>query len=166
MLTMHGPRSVAVASVAALSCVGIQCARAESDIFATLRDAGTIISGSPILDLTVPPGKYAIFAKINLDQDDPKSTVTVDCSLQIAGVVRDRNVIRLQRSADKYLDNAAIPFQLAVDCAFDCQISLTCKFIKSESNKVSFRFAKMTAIRIDGSFCEKPSPAVCFEAWD
>ena len=166
MLTKHGPASFAIASVAALSNIGVQYAHAESDIFATLKDAGTIVSGSPILALTIPPGKYAIFAKINLDQDDPKSTVTVDCSLQTAGVVRDRNVIRLQRSAEKYLDNAAIPFQFAIDLSSNYQISLNCKFKSFESSKVSFRFAKLTAIRIDGTLCEKPSPAVCFEAWD
>ena len=141
-----------------------QPSHAETDVFSTFKDAGTIASEDPIITLNVPGGNYAIFAKIGLDQDDPDAPVTVVCRLQ-AGKDFDLDHVRLQRSHQKNVDNAAIPLQVVH--AFpggsnDNKITLSCKFALAESDNLALRFAKITALRVDGLFCNKPSPAaVC-----
>lgn len=136
---------------------------ATGDVFATFLDAGEIVSGRPVISLIVPSGKYAVFAKINIDQDAGHvgdKFVSVSCTLRPAKVL-DTNMIRLQPSSEKYLDNGTMPFQLVVELTSNTQIDLTCTFPTILSSKVSFRFAKITAIKFDGSLCEKPSPAIC-----
>jgi hypothetical protein len=133
---------------------------AATHVYAAFKVSGSIQSESPIVELKVPGGIYAIFAKVNIDQDDTTSWVTVTCTLQ-AGLEVDRNVSRLQRSSS--VDNETIPLQLVVALpAYEVNdIELSCKFDAVESSKLSFRFAKITAIDIDGLRCEKPSPAEC-----
>jgi hypothetical protein len=136
---------------------------ASGDVFATFLDSGEIVSGRPIISLNVPSGKYAIFAKINIDQDAGHvgdKFVSVSCTLLPAKVV-DTNMIRLQPNSEKYLDNGTMPFQVVAELTSNTRIDLTCTFPANLSSKVSFRFAKITAIRFDGSLCEKPSPAIC-----
>ena len=79
-------------AVAALA-LATQPAQAVTDVFATFLDAGSVGSGSPIVTLNVPSGKYAIFAKLGLDQDDSTKVVTVVCKLQ-AGLDFDQDHIR------------------------------------------------------------------------
>jgi hypothetical protein len=141
----------------------IQPSYAASDAFATFKDAGSIGSGSPIITLSVPIGRYAIFSKINLDQDTANKVVTVNCTLK-AGADFDRDVIRLAGSGAGNLDNGAIPLQIVhvfPRGSLSTTIVLSCTFTAAQSGLMSFRFAKITAIRIDGLFCNKPSPAVC-----
>jgi len=140
----------------------VQPSHAASDVFGTFKDAGSIGSGSPIVTLNVPGGRYAIFAKLGLDQDDSTHVVTVNCKLQAGGDF-DRDVIRLAPSGATRLDNAAIPFQVvhAFRAGTNNNIILSCTFSAAESALLSFRFAKITAIRLDGILCNKGSPAVC-----
>jgi hypothetical protein len=74
---------------------------AAGDVFASFKDSGEIHSGIIIVRLDLPPGKYAVFGKINIDNDDGKlypQLLTVTCTLRPGSVV-DRNVIRLHPSA-------------------------------------------------------------------
>ena len=150
-----------VAAVITLAA-SAQPALAVSDVFATFADAGSIGSGSPIITLNVPGGRYAIFAKLGLEQDDTTSIVTVNCRLQ-AGVDFDRDLIRLAPSGTQRLDLAVIPFQVVHSFrpGSNNNIILSCTFPASQSSLLSFRFAKITALRMDGALCNKPSPAVC-----
>src|SRR4030095_14980270 len=175
MLTNLGRRyfirlTIALGKIAvAMILAGTQSSYAAGDVFASFKDAGEIHSGITIISLDLPSGKYAVFGKINIDQDDANlqpQLVTVTCSLR-PGSVLDRNVIRLHPSAidgSKASDNGSMPFQAAVELHNDTQISMMCTFPAAHSRKLSFRFAKITAIRVDGSICEKPSPAICSEA--
>jgi hypothetical protein len=135
---------------------------AVTDVFSTFRDNGNIATGSPIVTLNVPGGRYVIFAKIGLDQDDSTSLVTVTCNLT-AGVDFDQDHIRLAASSSARLDNAAIPFQVvhSFRAGSNNNIILSCNFSTAQSSNLALRFAKITAIRVDGLFCKKPSPAVC-----
>jgi hypothetical protein len=148
-------------AVAALA-LATQPAQAVTDVFATFLDAGSVGSGSPIVTLNVPSGKYAIFAKLGLDQDDSTKVVTVVCKLQ-AGLDFDQDHIRLAPSGAQNLDNAAIPFQVVHSFrpGTNNPITLSCTFKASQSVLLSFRFAKITAIRIDGILCNRVSPANC-----
>jgi hypothetical protein len=151
---------------AAIILLGTQSTYAAGEVYASFVDAGEIVSGKNIVALTIPPGKYAILAKINIDQDDgkiSKKLLTVSCILRSVGV-SDTNVIRLHPSAIQgsiHSDNGAMPFQVVTELRANTQISMGCTFPFSESRKLSFRFAKITAIRVEGSLCEKPSPAIC-----
>src|SRR5262245_16014918 len=80
MLTGSGTRHsfssiVAVRWIAAaiVLTIPIQPSYAATDVFTASRTSGKIDSGTLVVDLLVPEGKYAIFAKINLDQDDTNS---------------------------------------------------------------------------------------------
>jgi hypothetical protein len=161
--TRHLPQStlrVGVIVAAIVLAFPVPPADATSDVFATSRKSGSVVSGEPIVELGVPVGKYAFLAKINLDQDS-KSFVTVECTLSMAGIPLDRNVIRLQPSGLKSVDNLAMPFQAVEELATNVTIHLTCTFPPEDSSQLSFRFAKITAMRLDGKFCEKPTPAIC-----
>jgi hypothetical protein len=156
-------KSVAVLTLGCLAFFApIQPSRAETDVFSTFADAGSIGSGSPIITLNVPGGRYAIFAKLGLEQDDTTSLVTVTCTLRAGGDF-DRDLIRLAPSGLNRLDLAVIPFQVvhAFRPGTNNNIILSCTFTAAQSSLMSFRFAKITAIRVDGLFCNKPSPAVC-----
>jgi hypothetical protein len=145
-----------------------KCNDSASAVFATFKESGPINPGTPIVKMSIPSGKYAIFAKINIDQDDKSDLVTVACSL-LAGPVLDRNVIVLQRSSEKHLDNLAMPFQAVHEFRLQDpvppeglhDISLACRIPAGKSTALSFRFAKIMAIRLDGMLCDKESPAVC-----
>lgn len=148
--------------VAALIVAGpIQSARAATDVFATFKEAGTVTSGSPIVRLSVPGGKYAIFAKINLDQDDSNDPARITCELLADDF--DRNLIKLQWSGVKEVDNAVVPFQVVQEFGenFVTTLTITCKFPAGDSSLLSFRYAKIMAIRVDGRLCERAHPAIC-----
>lgn len=156
-------RTIVGALVAAMILTGaVPASQAASDIFNVFRRSGTIEPGSPIVTLTVPGGRYAIFAKVNIEQDDTTSQVTVTCRLR-AGNDLDLNVVRLQRSGEFSVDVQTIPLQLVqgFEPGSVNDIVLSCRFSKLESELLSLRFAKITAIRIDGTSCDKPSPADC-----
>jgi hypothetical protein len=154
------------AAIVAAMIVAGQSSHAANDVFTTFVDAGEIVSGTPILALSIPPGRYAILAKINIDNDDGKLSsrfLAVTCTLAPAQVV-DTNVIRFHPSAvtaSKASDNFSMPFQVVTELRSNTTIVLVCRFPPLQSRKVSFRFAKMTAIRLAGSICERPSPARC-----
>ena len=151
-------------AVAFVLIVGVRSGHATSDVFAVMEKSGTIVAGKAVLTLWVPGGKYAIFAKINLDQDDAgESTVMrIDCALK-AGAVEDLNVITLQASSEKALDNTAVAFQGVHEFELGSvsDITLFCRFSPGDSSKLSFRFAKLMAIRLDGTLCEERGIAIC-----
>jgi hypothetical protein len=173
MLNTRHRRSVVASTAAAAIVAGMilaaQPGHAGNDAFATFVDSGEIVSGTPILALDIPPGRYAILAKINIDNDDGalmKQLLTVTCTLAPAQVI-DTNVVRFHPSAvtaSQASDNFSMPFQLVTDLGSNTRIILVCRFAPELSRKVSFRSAKMTALRLDGSICERPSPARCREA--
>jgi hypothetical protein len=160
----RSPIAVGAIAAAMILTGSVQPSHAAIDAFAAFKDSGSIVSEKPIVTLRVPGGLYAIFGKINIDQDDTAKWVTVVCTLQ-AGDDVDRDVSRLQHSGGAALsvDNAAIRLQLVHVLPSDAltNIELSCKFDASESSLLSFRFAKITAIRLDGQRCEQPSPAKC-----
>jgi hypothetical protein len=177
----------ALLSIAAAAFLGatVPPSHAQSDVFSAFNASGPLVSGAHIIELVVPPGRYAILAKINVDNDrtcpdlpDPAAFcssyfVTVACTL-LAGTVPDRNVVRLQPSATvgddpvHQFDNAAIHLQLAREFPSNNTIVLRCtfEFPDGGTGPVSFRFARITAIRVDGTLCKKKSPAICVELHD
>jgi hypothetical protein len=165
MSNTHGTRrffgrTMAIGPIAAAIVFAAQPSTgyAADDVFATIKESGSITTGSPIVELVVPPGKYAFLAKINLDQDT-KTFVTVVCGLMVPDVVLDRNVIRLQPSNVKYVDNLTMPFQGVLEVQENQHVFLFCT--SPPGNVLSFRFARITAIRVDGILCEQQSPAAC-----
>src|SRR5262245_48518601 len=158
----RSPIAVGAIAAAMILTGSVQPSHAATDVFAAFKNSGSIASGKPIVTLRVPGGLYAIFGKINIDQDDTAKWVTVVCTLQ-AGTDLDQDVSRLQPSggASLAVDNAAVRLQLVHVLPSDerTNIELSCKFNASESSLVSFRFAKITAIRLDGEGCEEPSAA-------
>lgn len=176
MLHNHGKRSVfgltmvmGPLAAAMIVATAVKPSHASDDVFATSRAAGTIAWGKPIVQLDVPSGKYAILGKINIDQDNDAAYVTVVCTLSQAGIPLDVNVITLQPSSVSFLDNGTIPFQAVRELRGNYSILLSCTFhtlpgqvvFAGGDAKLSFRFARITAIRVDGILCEHPSPAVC-----
>jgi hypothetical protein len=155
---------IAVAPIAAamiLIAVARLC-HATSDVFAVVEKSGAIVPGKAVLTLWVPGGKYAIFAKINLDQDDTSSGARLVCTLK-AGAVEDLNIVRLQASSEKALDNTAVAFQGVHEFGLGSvsDITVTCRFPPDDSSTLSFRFAKLMAIRLDGTLCEEHVLAIC-----
>jgi hypothetical protein len=162
----RSPIALGVIAAAMILTGSVRPSHAATDVFAAFKDSGSITSGKPIVTLRVPGGLYAIFGKLNIDQDDTVKWVTVVCALQ-AGTDVDQEVSRLQHSggASLAVDSAAVRLQLVHVLPSDerTNIELSCKFNASESSLVSFRFAKITAIRLDGQGCEQPSPAKCLD---
>ena len=90
-----------------------------------------------------------------------------------AGDVMERRIrTEPQRgSGVKQLDNASIPVQLVQEFRSGTRrptrdpplhdITLSCRVTAGKSSLLSFRSAKITAIRLDGNRCGKPSPADC-----
>jgi hypothetical protein len=74
---------------------------ADTDVFATSRRAGKVKSGTPIVTLSVAGGKYAIFAKINLDQDDSNDFARVTCELLADDLDRNRAIERPEASGQR-----------------------------------------------------------------
>ena len=146
-----------------IAAATVQLSHAESSVFASNDSGGTITSGVPIATLTVPAGKYAVFAKINIDHDDTVTKwMTITCTLR-ADTSIDQDVVRLHGSDDQAaVDKITLPLQLVHTFAKDMgnNITLFCEFA-SWVSLVSFTFAKITAIRLDGRFCKKRSPASC-----
>jgi len=165
-------RYVVVSKAAAAIVAGMiftaQPSHAANDAFTTFVDSGEIVSGMPILALDIPPGRYAILAKINIDNDDGalhQQLLTVTCTLAPAKAV-DTNVVRFHPSAitaSQASDNFSMPFQVVTDIGSNTRIILVCRFPSELSRKLSFRSAKMTALRLAGPVCERPSPARCRE---
>ena len=145
-----------------------------------LAKSGAILSGgncptavcaadTPIADLIVPAGRYALLAKVNLDHD-ANGFATVVCALRVGTTDLDLNVIRLQPSSVSHLDNGVSPLQAVLELRSNTRILLLCKFQNIPTpdstltaGKISFRFARITAIKIDGMLCEDSSPAFCVE---
>jgi hypothetical protein len=142
--------NLSLGAAAMVVIASVVTGHAATDVFATLKDAGSIVSGEPIVELTIPRGKYAIFAKINIDQDDVNDFARVTCMLQVSPDL-DRNVVTLQSSGMERLDNTTVPFQIVQEFAdkFVHKISLTCRFPEGDSSLLSFRFAKIMAIRLE-----------------
>ena len=66
----------------------------NTETFSVFKDqAIKVNSATPVATLLVPDGQWAIFAKLNLDNDSPE-VHTVNCKLS-AGVDFDQNVARL-----------------------------------------------------------------------
>jgi hypothetical protein len=187
MLTTAGERhafssamAVVLLAAALLLAVQLQLSHAASDVFATVQKSGAILSGgncptaecaadTPIAELIVPAGRYALLAKVNLDHD-ANGFATVVCALRIGTLDLDVNVIRLQPSSVFHLDNAVSPLQAVLELRSNTQILLVCKFQNAPvpdstlgPGKISFRFARITAIKIDGMLCEDSSPAFCVQ---
>ena len=153
---------VVAAIVVTVSLAGVtEPSHADTDIFGTSRRAGKVTSGRPIVTLTVAGGKYAIFAKINLDQDDSSSPAGITCDLLADDL--DRSRVTLQSSGIRRLDNAVIPFQVVQEFSerFMTDLTITCSFPKGDSSLLSFRSARIMALRIEGALCEEDSVATC-----
>ena len=157
--------SVVPLAAAIIFIAAVRPGHATSDVFAVVEKSGSIVPGKPVLTLWVPGGQYAIFAKINLDQDghaQGNHLARIVCTLK-AGAVDDLNIITLQGNSEKALDNAAVAFQGVHDFELGSvsDITLSCRFPPGDSAKLSFRFAKLMAIRVDGSLCEERGIAIC-----
>jgi hypothetical protein len=156
-------------AAAMIVATAVTTSHAANDVFATSSAAGTIESRKPIVELDLPSGKYAILGKINIDQDNDSAYVTVVCTLSQGGIPLDVNVITLQPSSVSFLDNGTIPFQAVRDLRGNYTIGLACTFsslpgqvvFPGGNRTLSFGFARITAIRVQGILCEHPSPAVC-----
>jgi hypothetical protein len=161
----HGWRTIVGSMTAAMFLAEpVQAGDTLTNVAHVVAPSGSIVSGQPILTLKLfSGGIYAIFAKLNLDQDDTIHMVTVTCTLT-AGPDLDLNVVRLQPSG-KSVDNATIPFQIVQSFRRNTQndIVLSCTFPNLKSSLLSFRFAKITAIQLDGVLCEHASPADCLK---
>src|SRR5262245_62055599 len=121
----RSPIAVAAISAAMILTGSVQPSHAAIDVFAAFKNSGSIVSDKPIVTLRVPGGLYAIFGKINIDQDDTVKWVTVVCTLQAGGDV-DRDVSRLQPSGGTSVDNAAIRLQLVNALPSDALTTLPC----------------------------------------
>ena len=154
--------TVVAALVVTMILAGVaEPSHADTDVFETSRRAGTVKSGRPIVKLSVAGGKYAIFAKINLDQDDSNDPARITCELLADDL--DRNLVKLQSSGVNRVDNAVIPFQVVQEFSdrFVTELTITCSFPRDDSSLLSFRSAKIMALRVDGKLCEEDSVATC-----
>ena len=83
----------------------------NTETFSVFKDqAIKVNSATPVATLLVPDGQWAIFAKLNLDNDSPE-VHTVNCKLS-AGVDFDQNVARLGPSGLNNTDMAALAFNV------------------------------------------------------
>jgi hypothetical protein len=147
MLNNRRQRYVVASKAAAAIVAGMiftaQPSHAANDAFTTFVDAGEIVSGTPILALDIPPGRYAILAKLNIDNDDGglfQQLLTVTCMLAPAQVV-DTNVVKFHPSAvtaSQASDNFSMPFQVVTELGSNTRIILVCRFDSNFSRKVSF----------------------------
>lgn len=118
----------ALTTFVAASLIMAAPGHAATNVFAAFADSGEVVSGKTIVSVDVPPGRYAVLAKLNLDQDDDNYSplLSVTCTLAPANVV-DRNLIRLHPSAttgSKASDNASMPFQLITEFRTNTVIAL------------------------------------------
>lgn len=142
-------RSAAVAALSVALLAQPQLGQAKTDVFATFRDDATAIG--VIASLLVPPGRYVINAKASLNNDNPAKQI-VTCTLD-AGADFDENTVRLQPNGGSNADRAVIAHQLVHEFSepFGKTIFLSCLGENIGAGLVKVRFAKITAIRIDGS---------------
>ncbi len=108
-------------------------------------------NGSPLLTLAVPDGAWAIFAKMNVDNDDTASTHTLDCILKANGKVIDENLIRVAPSGVQRLDNFEVTLMAAVNFpgGGPAANNVTLECSKEASGLVTVRLLKIMAIRVD-----------------
>jgi hypothetical protein len=131
----------------------------NTDTFSVFKDqAFKINSGTPVATLLVPDGPWAIFAKMNLDNDSPE-VHTVDCKLS-AGVDFDQNVARLGPSGLNNTDMAALAFTVVHTFPGASEqpknaITLLCVLDKAAANVAAGRI-KITAMRV-ASISNKPA---------
>jgi hypothetical protein len=131
----------------------------NTETFSVFRDQATkIISGTTLATLLVPDGQWAIFAKMNLDNDAPEAH-TVDCKLS-AGVDFDQNVVRLRPSGVTNTDMAALAFNVVHTFPGTSEqaknaITLVGVLDKGGANVAAGRI-KITAIRV-ASISNKPA---------
>ncbi|MPZ36663.1 MAG: hypothetical protein GEU95_01150 [Rhizobiales bacterium] len=155
-------RSAGAISLACLLALlsPMRSSHAASDVFSLTKRAGHVNSLTP-LSLHVPPGRYAVFAKVGLDQDETQTTspVTVNCELSWARAVLDFDQVRLAPSGVDQLDNAVLPLQGVIEeRRLPVEITLKCgndPDTPGAGGKLSWRYVKITAIRVDGLLCHK-----------
>ena len=122
--------------------------------------AQKISTGSPVLKLLVPDGPWVIFAKINLDNDDTVSVARVTARLEAKGQ-HDVGMVRLAPSGASKLDNAMVALNIVAEWNGNSSgptnvIELFCDV--QGSTNVSFRAARITAMRVDDLEIVKPAP--------
>jgi hypothetical protein len=123
----------------------------NTETFSVFNDQATkIISGTTLATLLVPDGRWAIFGKMNLDNDAPE-VHTVDCKLS-AGVDFDQNDARLGPSGLNNTDMAALAFNVVHTFPGTSEqaknaITLLCVLDKAGANVAAGRI-KITAIRV------------------
>jgi len=132
---------------------------ATTSLYSGWNDGQIITSGQNIVVLRVSPGSYLIHGNVNLDQDDVK-VVTVTCKL-LTGEDHDDQTLRLAANGGQNLDQGVFSMQVVRQFASAGLIRLTCSFPASQSTKMRSKFSKITAIRIDGTFCNQHTPADC-----
>jgi hypothetical protein len=73
------------------------------------------------------------------------------------------SIATVQSSGLKRLDNAVIPFQIVQEFSerFMTDLTIACSFPNGDSSLLSFRSAKIMALRIEGELCEEDSVATC-----
>jgi hypothetical protein len=127
--------------------------------FSVHRDQATkIVSGSTLATLLVPDGQWAIFAKMNLD-NDTSQVHTVDCKLS-AGVDFDQNVARLGPTGLNNTDMAALAFNVVHTFPGESEqpknaVTLLGVLDTAGANVAASRI-KITAIRV-ASITNKPA---------
>lgn len=143
-----------VAAVAALSVALFaqpQLGHAATDVFAVFADNGPV--DGVVASLFVPAGAYAINAKVNLDNDD-QFLRNVVCNLGAGGDF-DENAVRLEADGGSNVDQAVVAHQLVHISPNGTNISLFCS-AGFNPERVRAKFAKITAIRIDGALSNVP----------
>ena len=131
----------------------------NTETFSVFKDqAIKVNSATPVATLLVPDGQWAIFAKLNLDNDSPE-VHTVNCKLS-AGVDFDQNVARLGPSGLNNTDMAALAFNVVhtfpgTSSEAKNAITLLCSLDKTTANVAAGRI-KITAIRV-ASITNKPA---------
>jgi hypothetical protein len=147
---------------------------ALTDVFAVHHNTGFISPGQPFATLIVDGGKYAVIAKINLNNDSGSAAGdvrTITCSLkaQVTGQptpnILDETQIRVQVTGSDKLDLAAI--HLLSPATFtqpkDNKLTLSCTFTGTGGSGISLAGAgaRILAIRIDGQLCYEEGSASC-----
>jgi len=150
-----GRRAAVAAALVVALCAQPRLGQAATDVFATFRNNATAIGA--VVSLFVPPGRYVINAKAFLNNDNPTKQL-VTCTLS-AGADFDENTVRLSPDGGSNADRAVVASQVVHEFSeqFGNQISLFCfgEVVGAEGVKV--KFAKITAIRIDGSLSNTPN---------
>jgi len=134
---------------------------AATSLFSAWNDGQIITNGQNIVVLRVPSGTYLIHGNVSLDQNDTK-VVTVTCKL-LTGEDHDDQTLRLAADGVQRLDQGVFSMQVTRHFTSDGLIWVACSFPPSQSTNMRSKFAKITALRIDGAFCNEHTPADCRE---